>query len=83
VGRVISVDPRKYSLSQTDPVGELRRKKTLSERIHVLPDGRGIGREQTAAWVMWSIGQQILGVERRNGEEQAGFTKTKIDARAA
>jgi hypothetical protein len=32
---------------------------------------------------MWSIGQQILGVERRNGEEQAGFTKTKIDARAA
>jgi hypothetical protein len=38
-------------------------KKSLSVRAHVLPDGRVIKRDQAAAWVLWNIGQQVLGQE--------------------
>lgn len=62
--RLILVDPRKHRPSQTDPVSGAVRKKPLSERVHTLPDGTVIGRDQAAAWVLWSIGQQILGKER-------------------
>jgi len=62
-GRLILVDPRKHRPSQTDPVSGEVRKKALSERVHVLPDGRTIGRDQAAAWVLWNIGQSILGQE--------------------
>ena len=76
-GRVVLVDPRKYRQSQTDPVSGAVRKKSLDEREHVLPDGRVIGRDQAAAWVLWNIGQRKL------GEEQARSTATETIARAA
>jgi putative transposase len=76
-GRVILVDPRKHRPSQTDPVSGAVRKKSLDERTHALPDGRVIGRDQAAAWVLWNIGQHIL------GEEQARSTATETVARAA
>jgi putative transposase len=63
-GRVILVDPRKHRPSQTDPVDGSVRKKPPSNRVHGLPDGREIGRDQAAAWVLWTIGQRILGEER-------------------
>ena len=62
--RIIMVDPRKHRPSQTDPVDGSVRKKKLSNRIHILPDGQSIGRDQASAWVLWNIGQQILGAER-------------------
>jgi putative transposase len=74
---VILVDPRKHRPSQTDPVSGEVRKKSLNERTHTLPDGRVIGRDQAAAWVLWNIGQRIL------GEEQARSTATETVARAA
>ena len=70
------VDPRKHKPSQTDPVSGTVRKKSLDEREHVLPDGRVIGRNQAAAWVLWNIGQRKL------GEEQARSTATKTVASA-
>ena len=76
-GRVILVDPRKHRPWQTDPVSGEVRKKSLNERTHTLPDGRVIGRDQAAAWVLWNIGQRIL------GEEQARSTATETVARAA
>jgi len=76
-GRVILVDPRKHRPSQTDPINGEVRKKSLDEREHVLPDGRVIGRDQAAAWVLWNIGQRIL------GEEQARSQGTETVARAA
>lgn len=76
-GRVILVDPRKHKPSQTDPLSGEMRKKSLSERTHVLPDGQVIGRDQASAWVLWNIGQRIL------GEEQARSTTTETVARAA
>jgi putative transposase len=76
-GRVILIDPRKHRPSQTDPVDGSVRKKALSNRIHVLPDGREIGRDQAAAWVLWNIGQRIL------GEEQARTYSSETEARAA
>ncbi len=73
--RLILVDPRKHRPSQTDPVcGEVR-KKSLGERTHVLPDGRIIGRDQAAAWVLWNIGQRIL------GEEQAQASRLETAAK--
>jgi putative transposase len=60
-GRVIWVDPRPYRPSHTDPVNGAVHKKALSERTHVLPEGRAIGRDQAAAWVLWTIGQRIWG----------------------
>lgn len=66
--RLILVDPREHRPSQTDPVSGAVRKKALSERTHVLPDGRVIGRDQAAAWVLWNIGQRILGQERASSE---------------
>jgi len=75
--RLILVDPRKYRPSQTDPVDGSVRKKPLSERTHVLPDGRTIERDQAAAWVLWNIGQRML------GEEQARSHATETVARAA
>jgi putative transposase len=62
--RLILVDPLKYRPSQTDPISGVVRKKTLSERTHILPDGTVIGRDQAAAWVLWNIGQDIIGSER-------------------
>lgn len=62
--RLILVDPRRYRPSQTDPLSGAVRKKALSERTHTLPDGRVIGRDQAAAWVLWNIGQKIMGEER-------------------
>ena len=76
-GRVILVDPRKHRPSQTDPISGAVRKKSLGERTHVLPDGRVIGRDQAAAWVLWNIGQRIL------GEEQARTNSSETVARAA
>lgn len=76
-GRVILVDPRKHRPSQTDPVDGSVCKKALSNRIHVLPDGRIIGRDQAAAWVLWNIGQRIL------GEERARTCLSETEARAA
>ncbi len=61
--RLILVDPRKHRPSQTDPVSGEVRKKPLSQRTHTLPDGTVIGRDQAAAWVLWNIGQRILGQE--------------------
>jgi putative transposase len=75
--RLILVDPRRHKPSQTDPVSGAVRKKSLHEREHVLPDGRVIGRDQAAAWVLWNIGQRKL------GEEQARSTATETVARAA
>ena len=75
--RLILVDPRKHRPSQTDPVDGSVRKKALSNRIHVLPDGKEIGRDQAAAWVLWNIGQRML------GEEQARTCLSKTEARAA
>jgi len=74
--RLILVDPRKHRPSQTDPVNGAVRKKSLDERDHVLPDGRVIGRDQAAAWVLWNIGQRIL------GEEQARSRATETVAKA-
>lgn len=76
-GRVILVDPRTWRPSQTDPLDGSVRKKALSERQHVLPDGTVIGRDQAAAWVLWNIGQRIL------GEEQARVATLETDVRAA
>ena len=75
--RLILVDPRKYRPSQTDPLSGEVRKKALSQRLHVLPDGRAIGRDQAAAWVLWNIGQHIL------GEEQTRTSQSETVVRAA
>ena len=74
---LILVDPPGHKPSQTDPVSGAVRKKSLDAREHVLPDGRVIGRDQAAAWVLWNIGQRKL------GEEQARSTATETIARAA
>ena len=74
---LILVDPPGHKPSQTDPVSGAVRKKSLDAREHVLPDGRVIGRDQAAAWVLWNIGQRQL------GEEQARSTTTETTARAA
>jgi putative transposase len=76
-GRVILVDPRQHRPSQTDPISGAVRNKSLDQRTHVLPDGQVIGRDQAAAWVLWNIGQRIL------GEQQARSTATETVARAA
>jgi putative transposase len=80
--RVILVDPRQYRPSQTDPMDASVRKKALSERIHVLPDGREIGRDQASAWVLWNIGRHILASER-GSPVRAGSSRTETVARAA
>ena len=79
------IDPRKHRLSQTDPVDGSVGKKVLSNRIHVLPDGQKIGRDQAAAWVLWNIGQRIYIGQRILGEEQARTysSETKTEATAA
>lgn len=74
--RLILVDPRKHRPSQIDPVDGSVRKKALSNRIHVLPDGKEIGRDQAAAWVLWNIGQWML------GEKQARTCLSETEARA-
>lgn len=61
--RLILVDPRKHRPSQTDPVSDEVRKKPLGQRKHTLPDGTVITRDQAAAWVLWNIGQTIIGRE--------------------
>lgn len=76
-GRVILADTRKHKPSQTDPVSGEVRKKSLSDRWHVLPDGTRITRDQAAAWVLWNVGQRIL------GQELARSSNTETVARAA
>jgi putative transposase len=66
--RLILADPRKHRPSQTDPISGEVRKKALSERVHVLPDGTVIGRDQAAAWVLWQIGENTLRSERAAAE---------------
>lgn len=66
--RLILVGPSLHKPSQTCPVGGKRRKKPLAERTHTLPDGTVIGRDEAAAWVLWNIGQHILGEERAGVE---------------
>lgn len=46
---ILEVDPRKHKPSQTDSVSGEVRKKALSERWHVLPDGTRIPRDLNAA----------------------------------
>jgi putative transposase len=57
--QLVLVDPRRHRPSQTCPISGLVRKKTLSERIHTLPDGRVVTRDQASAWVLWNIGQEL------------------------
>lgn len=57
--QVVLVDPRKDRPSQKDPISGAVRKKSLSERTHILPDGCIISRDQAAAWVLWNIGQEL------------------------
>jgi putative transposase len=76
-GRVALVDPRKDRPSQTDPVSGAVRQKSREERAHVLPDERVIGRNQAVPWVLWNIGQRML------GEEQVRPRATETVASAA
>lgn len=46
---IIEVDPRTHKPSQTDSVSGEVRKKALSERWHILPDGSVISRDLNAA----------------------------------
>ena len=62
--QLILVDPPKHRPSQTCPVSGEFRKKSLSERTHVLPDGRVITRDQASAWVLWNIGQELSAADR-------------------
>ena len=44
--------------------GRVGRRRRCPERTHTLPDGRVIGRDRAAAWVLWNIGRRIVGEER-------------------
>jgi putative transposase len=57
--QLVLVDPRRHRPSQTCPISGVVRKKSLSERTHVLPDGRVVTRDQASAWVLWNIGQEL------------------------
>ena len=74
---LLLVDPRKHRPSQTDPISGEVRKKPLSERTHVLPDGRTIGRDEAAALVLLGIGLRI------KGREPAWVARPETPARAA
>jgi putative transposase len=60
---LIFLDPRKHKPSQTDPISGEVRKKALSERTHILPCGRVIGRDQAAALAMLVAGLKQSGRE--------------------
>lgn len=51
------VDTLREKPSQTCHVSGTRKKKKLSERVHVLPDGRTIGRDENAARVLLKLSQ--------------------------
>ena len=74
---LILVDPRKHRPSQTDPISGEVRKKPLSERTHVLPDGRVVGRDEAAALVLLGIGVRL------KGREPAWVARPETPARAA
>jgi|ERR1017187_930710 putative transposase len=57
---IVTVDPRRHKPSQTCSGGGLTRKKALSERVHVLPDGTRIGRDLNSARNLLNI---VLGRE--------------------
>jgi len=48
-GSILEIDPRKHKPSQTCSGGGPRRKKSLAERSHVLPDGSVITRDLNSA----------------------------------
>ena len=79
---LIFINTRKHKPSQTCPVSGERRKKNLSERMHVLPDGRTIGRDHASALVMLAVGLRQLGREpawtRESGPETA--TQSRLAA---
>lgn len=58
---ILLVDPRRYRPSQTDPVDGSVRKKKLSERRHVLPNGSIITRDQASALTLLRIGLEQKG----------------------
>ena len=72
---LIFINTRKHKPSQTCPVSWERRKKSLSERTHILPDGRIIGRDHASALVMLAVGLRQSGREpawaRASGSETA------------
>lgn len=76
---VICLNTRKHRPSQTDPISGEVKKKALSERTHVLPDGRIIGRDQAAALSMLRAGLKLLGREPAWVQE----TATEPTVRAA
>ena len=60
------VDTRKHKPSQTDPISGKVVKKPLRQRTHVLPDGRTIGRDHAAAWVVLNAALKNHGKELAN-----------------
>ena len=52
---MVRINTRKHRPSQTDPISGEVRKKPLSQRTHTLPDGRVIGRDHAAAWVILNV----------------------------
>ncbi|MGO9543606.1 MAG: zinc ribbon domain-containing protein [Rhodomicrobium sp.] len=76
---LIFINTRKHKPSQTCPVSWERRKKSLAERTHVLPDGRIIGRDHASALVMLAVGLRQLGREpawtRASGSETANQSR--------
>jgi putative transposase len=72
--KVIILETRKHKPSQTDPVSGEVRKKPLSQRVHTLPDGQVIGRDQAAALSMLAAGLRLLGREPAWAQQPAPET---------
>lgn len=60
------ISTRKHKPSQTDPVSGEVKKKSLSQRTHTLSDGRVIGRDHAAAWVILNVALSQHGRETAN-----------------
>ena len=71
---LIFINTRKHKPSQTDPINGAVKKKPLSQRHHVLPDGRIIGRAQAAALSMLVVGLRLAGREPSWTRETASET---------
>jgi putative transposase len=71
---LIFINTRKHKPSQTDPINGEVKKKPLSQRHHVLPDGRIIGRDQAAALSMLVVGLRLAGREPSWTRETASET---------
>jgi putative transposase len=78
---IIFISTRKHKPSQTDPISGAVRKKSLSERTHVLPDGRVIGRDQAAALTMLAVGLRQSG--REPAWTRAAASETATQSRKA